>query len=89
MKAKERLAQAGHAVPHVFDSKFRAPKAGETPTWLDRKYGKRFYIVHTHEAMDANFTVGYREGLHNLFPYPLDALQQNPNLKNNPGWDEE
>ena len=89
MNAKARLAQAGSAVPHLYDVKFRPVKSGENPKWLDGKYGKRFYIVHTHEAKDAGFTVGFREGLHNLFPYPSDALDQNPNLKNNPGWDEE
>ena len=90
MTAKARLAQAGSAVPHLYDVKFRPVKASEeNVVWLDGKYGKRFYIVHTHEAKDAGFTVGFREGLHNLFPYPSDALDQNPNLKNNPGWDEE
>ena len=90
MTAKARLAQAGSAVPHLYDVKFHPVKASdENVVWLDGKYGKRFYIVHTHEAKDAGFTVGFREGLHNLFPYPSDALDQNPNLKNNPGWDEE
>lgn len=90
MNAKARLAQAGSAVPHLYDSKFRAPKSTDRDVkWLEGKYGKRFYIVHTSEAKDAGFTVGFREGLHNLFPYPSDALDQNPNLKNNPGWDEE
>lgn len=90
MTAKARLAKAGSAVPHLYDSKFRAPKSTDRDVkWLEGKYGKRFYIVHTSEAKDAGFTVGFREGLHNLFPYPSDALDQNPNLKNNPGWDEE
>lgn len=90
MTAKARLAQAGSAVPHLYDVKFRPVKStDENVVWLDGKYGKRFYIVHTHEAKDAGFKVGFREGLHNLFPYPSDALDQNPNLKNNPGWDEE
>lgn len=90
MTAKARLAKAGSAVPHLYDVKFRPVKStDENVVWLDGKYGKRFYIVHTHEAKDAGFTVGFREGLHNLFPYPSDALDQNPNLKNNPGWDEE
>ena len=90
MTAKARLAKAGSAVPHLYDVKFRPVKStDENVVWLDGKYGKRFYIVHTHEAKDAGFTVGFREGLHNLFPYPSDALDQNPNLKHNPGWDEE
>lgn len=90
MTAKQRLAKAGSAVPHVFDSKYRPVKAtDEDVKWLDGKYGKRFYIVHTHEAKDAGNTVGFREGLHNLFPYPTSCLDQNPNIVNNPGWDAE
>lgn len=82
MTAKERLAKAGSAVPHVFDSKYRPVKAtDENVVWLDGKYGKRFYIVHTHEAKDAGNTVGFREGLHNLFPYPTSCLDQNPDRK--------
>lgn len=83
-EGKARLAKAGSAVPHVYDSKFREPKAGEDVTWYNGKYGKRFYIVHTHEAKDAGYSVGFQEGVHNLFPYPTDALDQNPNLKPNP-----
>lgn len=84
---KARLANAGHAVPHVFDKLFRAPKAGENPTWQHgSEANSRFYIVHTHEAMDAGFDVGFKEGVHNLFPYPSTALDQNPNLQQNPGF---
>lgn len=90
MTAKARLAKAGSSVPHVFDSKWRPVKpTDEDVKWLDGKYGKRFYIVHTHEAKDAGNTVGFREGLHNLFPYPTACLDQNPNIVNNPGWDAE
>lgn len=86
-EAKGRLAQAGHAVPHLFDKLHRAPKAGETPIWQHgSEANSRFYIVHTHEAMDAGFEVGFKEGVSNLFPYPSTVLDQNPNLQQNPGY---
>ena len=87
MTAKARLAKAGTDVPHVFDSKFRAVKPTDKDVkWLDGKYGKRFYITHTSEAKDAGFDVGFKEGVNNLFPYPIEALDQNPNLVDNPGY---
>ena len=86
-EGKARLAKAGSAVPHVFDKLYRDPKAGENPVWQHgSKDNSRFYIVHTHEAKDAGFEVGFKEGVHNLFPYPSTALDQNPNLKQNPGF---
>lgn len=86
MTAKERLAMAGKSVPHLFDSKFRPVKPNdENVVWLDGKYGKRFYLTHTHEAAD-NYEVGFKEGVHNLFPYPDDVLGVNPNIQQNPGF---
>lgn len=85
--AKARLALAGHQVPHLFDKLFRAPKStDENIRWEHgTEANSRFYIVHTHEAKDAGFEVGFKEGKHNLFPYPQTALDQNPNLVQNPG----
>lgn len=86
-EGKARLAKAGSAVPHLYDKKFRPVKDGETPTWQHgTEANSRFYIIHTHEAKDKGFEVGFKEGVHNLFPYPSDALDQNPNLKQNPGF---
>lgn len=86
--AKARLAKAGHKNPHLFDKLYRKVKAGETPNW---QYGSeansRFYILYTHEAMDAGYQCGFVEGKHNLFPYPSDAIAQNTNLHQNPGWE--
>ena len=86
-EGKARLAKAGSAVPHLYDKIHRAPKSGETPVWqFGSEANSRFYIVHTHEAKDAGFEVGFKEGVHNLFPYPSTALDQNPNLHQNPGF---
>lgn len=86
-EGKARLAKAGSAVPHLFDKLYRTPKAGETPIWQHGSEAKsRFYIIHTSEAKDKGFEVGFKDGVSNLFPYPQDALDQNPNLVQNPGY---
>lgn len=84
---KARLALAGSAVPHLFDKLYRAPQAGESPVWQHgSQENSRFYLVHTHEAKDAGYEVGFQEGKHNLFPYPSTVLDQNPNIVQNPGF---
>ena len=84
----EHLKKQGTAVPHLFDKLFRAPKADdENIVWEHGdEANSRFYIVHTHEAKDAGFEVGFTEKCR-LFPYPTTVLEQNPNLKQNPGWE--
>jgi tetratricopeptide (TPR) repeat protein len=82
-----RLKQAGSAVPHLFDKLFRPVGAGETPVWEHgTEANSRFYIIHTHEAKDAGFEVGFQEK-HRLFPYPQSIMEQNPEIKQNPGWE--
>ena len=84
----ERVKQAGQAVPKLFDKLHRAPKSGETPIW---QYGSeansRFYMVNTHEAIDAKYTVGFKAGKHEFFPYPTSVVSKNPNIVQNPGWE--
>lgn len=82
------LQKQGSAVPHLFDKLFRAPQAGdENIVWEHGdEANSRFYIVHTHEAKDAGFEVGFTDKCR-LFPYPTTVLEQNPNLKQNPGWE--
>lgn len=85
--AMTHLKNAGSAVPHLFDKLFRAPKSGEQVTWEHgTEANSRFYIIHTHEAKDAGFEVGWQEK-HRLFPYPQSIMDNNPNLKQNPGWE--
>ena len=82
-----RLKQAGQAVPKLFDKLYREPKAGESVTWENGKEAdSRFYIVYTHEAIDANWVCGFKEGKHEFFPYPTSVMEKNPNLVQNPGW---
>ncbi len=86
-KGIEHLKKAGSAVPHLFDKLFRQPKPeDENVVWEHgTEANSRFYIVHTHEAKDDGFTVGFQEK-HRLFPYPSSIMDINPALKQNPGY---
>ena len=83
----ERLKQAGHHVPHLYDKLFRPVKDTDKEVVWEHgtEVNSRFYIVHTHEAMDDGFEVGFQEK-NRLFPYPITVMEQNPNIKQNPGW---
>ena len=82
-----RVKQAGQDVPKLFDKNFRDPKDGEKVTWqFGSEANSRFYTVSTHEAIDAKWTVGFKEGKHEFFPYPTSVMEKNPNLVQNPGW---
>lgn len=83
-----RLQKQGTQVPHLFDKLFRTPQPGdENIVWENgTEANSRFYIVHTHEAKDAGFEVGFQEK-HRLFPYPISVTDQNPGIKQNPGWE--
>lgn len=82
------LKDAGKQVPHLFDKVFRPVQSGdENVVWENgTEANSRFYITHTHEAMDKGFKVGF-EDKDRLFPYPSDVIDMNPNLKQNPGWE--
>ena len=86
-KGIEHLKQAGSAVPHLFDKLFRQPEASDVNVIWENgtEANSRFYMVHTHEAKDAGFEVGFQEK-HRLFPYPQTIMDMNPNLVQNPGW---
>ena len=82
-----RLQKQGSAVPHLFDKLFRPVKStDENVVWEPgSEANSRFYIVHTHEAKDAGFEVGFTEKCR-LFPYPISVMDQNPSITQNPGW---
>ena len=93
-EAFARLKVQGKHIPHLVDRVFRDPskdeyKNDEDRVWQHSKDGSdpedRFYLYHTHEAMDAGFEVGWQEK-HRLFPYPQNVKDMNPNLKQD-GWD--
>jgi len=82
-----KVADAGKAVPKLFDKVHRAPKAGENVKWENgSEANSRFYTVDTHEAIDAGYTVGFKAGKHEFFPYPMSVMDKNPNIEQNPGW---
>ena len=82
------VEQAGQNVTVLYDKFFRTPATtDENVIWENgTEANSRFYIVSTHQAKDEGIQVGYVDGKHNLFPYPLDAMSNNPNLTQNPGW---
>ena len=84
-KAISRLEQSGTIVPHLWDKLFRAPKADDQDvTWEHgTEANSRFYTTNTPET---NFTVGFKAGKHEFFPYPQTVKDKNPNLEQNTGW---
>ena len=83
----DKVKQAGQVVPKLYDKLFREPKAGETVIWAHgSEANSRFYIVNSHEALDANWDCGFKTGKHEFFPYPTTVMEKNPNLVQNPGW---
>ena len=87
----EHLKKQGTAVPNLCD------KVSEMPSTIDgvdlndvvwengTEANSRFYIFHSHPAVDAGNEVGWQEK-HRLFPYPQTILDNNPALHQNPGW---
>jgi hypothetical protein len=83
----DRVKRAGQDVPKLFDKLFRVPMSGETIRWENgTEADSRFYVVSSHDAIDAGNQVGFVPGKHNLFPYPMTEMNSNPNLVQNPGW---
>lgn len=84
----KRLEAVGSDVPHLFDKLFRAPQSGdEKVTWENgTEADSRFYTISSHAAKDAGFTVGFKAGKHEYFPFPQTVMDKNPNLVQNPGW---
>ena len=84
----ERIEKAGQDVPILYDKFFRTPTESDGVVLWENgsEENSRFYTVSTHMAIDQGYQVGYVAGKHNLFPYPLDELVNNPNLVQNPGW---
>ncbi len=84
----KRLENVGSDVPHLFDKVFRTPKSTDEKVIWEHgtEANSRFYTVSSHAAKDAGFTVGFKTGKHEFFPYPQTVKDKNPNLVQNPGW---
>lgn len=90
-EALGHLKVQGKHIPHLYDRVFRDPAKynDEDVVWQHSSNGSdpedRFYLGHTHEAMDAGYEVGWQEK-HRLFPYPQEVMDMNPNIIQNSGW---
>ena len=84
----DRVKKAGQDVPKLFDKLHREPQSTDQGIkWLDNDNTQRFYTVSTHEAIDKKYEVGFKEGQHEFFPYPISVMDKNPNMVQNPGWE--
>ncbi|MBR5106615.1 MAG: RagB/SusD family nutrient uptake outer membrane protein [Bacteroidales bacterium] len=84
----ERVKKAGQDVPKLFDKLHREPQSTDQGIkWLDNDNTQRFYTVSTHEAIDKKYEVGFKEGKHEFFPFPISVMDKNPNMVQNPGWE--
>ncbi|MBR0165642.1 MAG: RagB/SusD family nutrient uptake outer membrane protein [Prevotella sp.] len=87
----EHLKGQGKHVPNLCDKLSESPTEVEA-NWEDLVWengseaNSRFFIIHTHDAMDAHYEVGWQEK-HRLFPYPQTLMDNNPALHQNPGWE--
>lgn len=85
----DRVAKAGSDVPKLFDKLFREPKSTDKNiVWENgTEANSRFYTTSNQPAVDAGYVCGFKKGKHEWMPYPLDIMQKNPNMVQNPGWE--
>ena len=87
----EHLKIQGTRVPNLCDKVLEKPTSIEGVDQSDVRWefgdekSSRFFLFHSHPAMDAGNEVGWKEK-HMLFPYPQQIKDMNPNLKQ-VGWD--
>ena len=87
----EHLKIQGTRIPNLCDKISEKPSDIEGVDMNDvvwehgTEANSRFFLFHTHPAMDAGFEVGWKEK-HMLFPYPQQVKDMNPNLRQD-GWD--
>ena len=87
----DRLKIQGTRIPNLCDKVQEKPASIEgldmnDVVWEHGTEAKsRFFLFHTHPAMDAGNEVGWKEK-HKLFPYPQEIKDMNPNLRQE-GWD--
>ena len=87
----ERLKIQGTRVPNLCDKLSEKPSDIEGVDMNDVVWefgdeaSSRFFLFHTHPAVDAGNEVGWKEK-HKLFPYPQGVKDMNPNLRQE-GWD--
>ena len=79
---------AGSDVPILYDKVHRAPQSGDQGIIWENgtEANSRFYTVSTHAAKDNGLDVGFKEGKHEVFPFPDLSIRQNPTLNQIGGW---
>ena len=53
-------------------------------TLLEQQIARSRNMAHT--AKDFGAEVGFKDGKHELFPFPYTVTSINPNITQNPGW---
>lgn len=78
--------KAGTEVTTLYDELFypSAQAKADGLTIVETSPTGRFYTVYATEAQGRE--TGFVEGKHELFPFPMTAIQLNGNLKQNPNW---
>lgn len=78
--AAERFANSGQYIPIASATE---PTGYE---WSVPKYGATKGGIYVYDSKTGSSTYGWKEGRHNLMPFPETELAANPNLKQNPNW---
>ena len=86
----DHLKKQGTYVPNLCDKLSEKPDQivanWEGLVWENGdEASSRFFIIHTHDALDSKYEVGWKEK-HRLFPYTQNLIDNNPSLKQNEGW---
>ena len=84
----DRAKNAAQAVPVMYDKVTRTPASTDKNVQWNHgsESNSRFYTVDTQAAIDAGYEVGFKEGKHELFPFPFNVTRVNKVLVQNPGW---
>lgn len=79
----DRAKNAGKDVTVLYDKFTREPKADDKGVTFFYE-GSRFYTVQVNPSEGKEY--GFKEGKHELFPFPFVVASKNVNLVQNPGW---
>lgn len=81
----DRAKDAGKDVTVLYDKFTREPKADDKDVTYFYE-GSRFYTVKVNPAAEHGYDFGFKEGKHELFPFPFAVASKNANLVQNPNW---
>ena len=81
----ERAKNAGRDITVLYDKFTREPASTDKNVKFFYE-GSRFYTVEVNPALETGYDIGFKEGKHELFPFPFAVASKNANLVQNPGW---